>query len=224
MTRELIADLERRGLLFREQVYEHSYPHCWRCGTPLLYYATSSWYVAHLRGQGAAARQQRDDRLAPRARQARPLRQMAGEQRRLGALARPLLGHAAADLALRRPRLRRARLRRLGRRAGRARPGRRSRRTCTAPTSTRSTLECGKCGGEMRRVESVIDTWYDSGAMPFAQFHYPFENAGRVRGALPGRLHLRGPGPDPRLVLHAARRVDAALRRRRATATASASA
>ncbi|HUC07127.1 MAG TPA: class I tRNA ligase family protein, partial [Solirubrobacterales bacterium] len=43
---ELIADLDRRGLLFREQSYEHSYPHCWRCGTPLLYYATSSWYIA----------------------------------------------------------------------------------------------------------------------------------------------------------------------------------
>ena len=46
VTAALIADLERRGLLFREQVYEHSYPHCWRCGTPLLYYAKSSWYVA----------------------------------------------------------------------------------------------------------------------------------------------------------------------------------
>ena len=46
VTSELIADLDRRGLLFREQVYEHAYPHCWRCGTPLLYYATSSWYVA----------------------------------------------------------------------------------------------------------------------------------------------------------------------------------
>ncbi len=46
VTRALIADLERRGLLFREQVYEHSYPHCWRCDTPLLYYAKSSWYVA----------------------------------------------------------------------------------------------------------------------------------------------------------------------------------
>ena len=66
----------------------------------------------------------------------------------------------------------------------------------------------------MRRVESVIDAWYDSGSMPFAQFHYPFENQERVRGALPGRLHLRGDRPDPRLVLHAARRVDAALRRR----------
>ncbi|HET7508188.1 MAG TPA: class I tRNA ligase family protein, partial [Solirubrobacterales bacterium] len=46
VTKALIADLDQRGLLFREQVYEHAYPHCWRCGTPLLYYAKSSWYVA----------------------------------------------------------------------------------------------------------------------------------------------------------------------------------
>ena len=46
VTRALIDDLDRRGLLFREQVYEHAYPHCWRCATPLLYYAKSSWYVA----------------------------------------------------------------------------------------------------------------------------------------------------------------------------------
>ncbi len=74
------------------------------------------------------------------------------------------------------------------------------------------TVDCEDCGGEMRRVDSVIDTWYDSGAMPFAQFHYPFEDDRGVRGALPGRLHLRGPGPDPRLVLHPARRVDPAVR------------
>ena len=52
MTPALIADLESRGLLFREQVYEHAYPHCWRCGTPLLYYAKSSWYVRTSRGEG----------------------------------------------------------------------------------------------------------------------------------------------------------------------------
>ena len=46
VTKALIADLAARGLLFREQVYEHAYPHCWRCDTPLLYYAKSSWYVA----------------------------------------------------------------------------------------------------------------------------------------------------------------------------------
>ncbi len=82
----------------------------------------------HLAGARAAARQQRADRLAPRAHQARALRQMAGEQRRLGALARPLLGHAAADLGVRRRGLRRPLLRRLGRRAARARRRRGPRR------------------------------------------------------------------------------------------------
>ena len=102
----------------------------------------------------AAARQQRDDRLAPRAHQARPLRQMAGEQRRLGALPRPLLGDAAADLGVRRRGLRRPLLRRLGRRAARARRAARSPRTCTAPTSTRSSSTArsaaGRCAGSSR--------------------------------------------------------------------------
>ncbi len=128
----------------------------------------------HLRGQGRAARQQRDDRLAPRARQARPLRQMAGEQRRLGALAQPLLGDAAADLALRRRGLRRRDLHRLGRGAGRALGGEVP-DDLHRPYIDEVTLRCEDCGGNMHRVSSVIDTWYDSGAMPFAQFHYPFE-------------------------------------------------
>ena len=53
---------------------------------------------------------------------------------------------------------------------------RRCPRTCTSPTSTTVTFPCGDCGGEMHRVPEVIDAWYDSGSMPFAQWHYPFEN------------------------------------------------
>ncbi len=91
----------------------------------------------HLRGQGPDAGRERADRLAPRAHQARPLRQVARGQRRLGALARPLLGHAAADLGVHRRGLRRALLRRLD-------PGPDATaaatcaRTCTGPTSTTS--------------------------------------------------------------------------------------
>ena len=57
----------------------------------------------------------------------------------------------------------------------------------------------------MRRVEDVLDCWFDSGSMPFAQVHYPFENAGVVRGPFPGRLRRGVRGPDQGLVLHAAR-------------------
>ena len=89
---------------------------------------------------------------------------------------RPLLGHAAADLGVQRRGLRRALLRRLGRRAARARRRRGPRRPPPPLHRRGRRSTASSCGGEMRRVESVIDTWYDSGAMPFAQFHYPFEN------------------------------------------------
>ena len=77
-------------------------------------------------------------------------------------------------------------------------------------------------GGEpLRRVPEVIDVWFDSGAMPFAQWHAPHENQGALRGALPGRLHLRGDRPDARLVLLAAGDLDAAVRPLARTARAS---
>ena len=64
----------------------------------------------------------------------------------------------------------------------------------------------------MRRVPEVLDCWFESGSMPFAQVHYPFENARLVRAPLPGRLHRRVQRPDPRLVLHAARAGHGAVR------------
>ena len=122
------------------------------------------------------ARRERDDRLAPRAHQARPLRQVAGEQRRLGALARPLLGHAAADLGVR-PARTATSASAPARSPSCASAAARSPTTCTGPTSTRSSLRlraaaAARCAGS----QAVIDAWFDSGAMPFAQFHYPFEN------------------------------------------------
>ena len=74
-------------------------------------------------------------------------------------------------------------------------------------------LTCEECGGEMRRVPDLIDVWWDSGCMPFAQWHAPFENEDAVPRALPGGLHLRGARPDARLVLLAARGLGAAVRR-----------
>ena len=89
-----------RGRLFRAEEYEHAYPHCWRCDTPLIYYAKTSWYVRTTEVKDELLARERVDQLVPGAHQARPLRQLAREQRGLGALARALLGHAAAGLAL----------------------------------------------------------------------------------------------------------------------------
>jgi isoleucyl-tRNA synthetase len=184
VTRELIADLDRRGLLFREQVYEHAYPHCWRCGTPLLYYARSSWYVAtskvrdellannetigwhpeHVKhGRFGKWLENNVDWALSRDRYwgtPLPIWECAGE----GCEARFCAG-SVAELR------------------------QRSRGEIPAdlhrPYIDDVMVDCERCGGEMRRVESVIDTWYDSGAMPFAQFHYPFENEERFRERFP---------------------------------------
>ena len=175
VTRALIDDLDRRGLLFREQVYEHAYPHCWRCGTALLYYAKSSWYVA--------TSQARDRLLANNA--------AIGwhpEHIKTGRFGKWLENNV--DWALSRDRYWGTPLpiwectgagcegrfcagsvAELRERAGGEVP-----EDLHRPYIDEVTLGCEDCGGEMRRVESVIDTWYDSGAMPFAQFHYPFEN------------------------------------------------
>jgi isoleucyl-tRNA synthetase len=175
VTRGLIDDLDGRGLLFREQVYEHAYPHCWRCGTALLYYAKSSWYVAT---SGA-----RDDLLANNERIG-----WHPEHIKHGRFGKWLENNV--DWALSRDRYWGTPLP-IWECAAEGCDGRfcagsvaelRERARGEVPDDLHRpyidavTVECEQCGGEMRRVESVIDTWYDSGAMPFAQFHYPFEN------------------------------------------------
>ena len=184
VTKALIADLDSRGLLFREQVYEHSYPHCWRCGTPLLYYAKSSWYIA--------TSQARDQLLANN--------EEIGwhpEHVKHGRFGKWLENNV--DWALSRDRY-----------WGTPLPiwectaegcderfcagsvaDLRERARGTVPEDLHRpyidgvALDCERCGGEMRRVLSVIDTWYDSGAMPFAQFHYPFEGQAEFEERFP---------------------------------------
>ena len=98
----LLTDLTHRGLLFHQLPYEHSYPHCWRCHTPLLYYALPAWYIRTTAIKDELLAAERGHRLVPGHDQARPLRRLAEQQHRLGAVAQPLLGHAPADLAQRR--------------------------------------------------------------------------------------------------------------------------
>ncbi|HEX5928485.1 MAG TPA: isoleucine--tRNA ligase [Solirubrobacterales bacterium] len=183
-TAALIADLERRGLLFRAQVYEHAYPHCWRCGTPLLYYAKSSWYVATSEAREQLLANNEEIGWHP-------------EHIRDGRFGKWLENNV--DWALSRDRYWGTPLP-IWECSGDACDGRfcagsvaelRERSGGEVPDDLHRpyidevTVECEKCGGEMRRVESVIDTWYDSGAMPFAQFHYPFENEAEFEQRFP---------------------------------------
>ena len=167
---DLIADLQSRGLVFRRGVRAPiSALLALRHAVALL--REGGVVHPHDRTQGRPAESQRVDRVVPVPHQARALRQVAREQRRLGPVARALLGHAAAGVALRE-----------GTTGAWARwPSCASWRAtsqtiCTSPTSTTSRLRCPDCGEEMRRVPEVIDAWFDSGAMPFAQFHHPLDN------------------------------------------------
>jgi isoleucyl-tRNA synthetase len=172
-TRRLIDHLDGKGLLFREQVYEHAYPHCWRCGTPLLYYATTSWYI----GTSAV----RDQLLANN--------ETIGwhpEHVKHGRFGKWLENNV--DWALSRNRYwgtplpiwrcddaRCGAITCVGSKEDLEKHGGSVPDDLHRPYIDEVTLRCEDCGGAMHRVSSVIDTWYDSGAMPFAQFHYPFE-------------------------------------------------
>jgi isoleucyl-tRNA synthetase len=171
----IVEALRDSGRLFRAEVYRHSYPHCWRCGTPLLYYAKSSWYVR--------TTDVRDRMLAEN--------EQIGwhpEHIKHGRFGNWLEGNV--DWALSRERywgtplpiwecesdgceerFCAGSMADLDERGGQVPDD------LHRPYIDEVTLRCESCGGAMHRVRETIDAWYDSGSMPFAQFHYPFEGA-----------------------------------------------
>jgi isoleucyl-tRNA synthetase len=163
----LIADLDDRGLLFRSEVHEHSYPHCWRCGTLLLYYALPSWYIKTTSIKDQLLYQNDKTNWSPETvksgRYGEWLRNnvdWALSRTRYWGTPLPLWvcpdSHVTCVDSL-------ASLAELaGRDLGGLDPHR--------PFVDSVTFACPTCGGLATRVPEVIDVWYDSGAMPFAQF------------------------------------------------------
>jgi isoleucyl-tRNA synthetase len=164
----LVADLEQRGRLLRAEQYEHAYPHCWRCGTPLLYYAKPSWYIAtsQLRDRLLAANEtvswypqhikhgRFGDWLANNV-------DWALSRERYWGTPLPVwrcdAGHVVCIESLAE----------LEERSGvRLEDPHR-------PYVDHVTFPCPDCDGEMTRVPEVIDVWFDSGSMPFAQYGHP---------------------------------------------------
>ena len=210
---EIIDDLRARGLLVAEEPYEHSYPHCWRCGTPLIYWAKTSWFVRTASQRDVLLRENETHRLASRAHQARPLRQVAGGQRRLGALPGPLLGHAAARLALRH----------CGHDTCIGSVGELEERSgrdladldLHRPAVDEVTFPCPSdgCTADARRLRAGARRVVRLGIDAVRAAPPPLRRDGPVRRVVPGRLHLRGHRPDAGLVLLAARRQHPRLRR-----------
>jgi len=166
----LVADLDARGLLYRHVAYEHAYPHCWRCHTPLLYYAQPSWYIRTTAVKDALLRENEHTSWFPASvkwgRYGDWLRNNVdwslSRDRYWGTplpIWRCAEGHAVCVGSLRE----------LGELAG----ADLSELDPHRPYVDDVELTCAECGGASRRVPQVIDGWYDSGAMPFAQWGYP---------------------------------------------------
>lgn len=170
----IIEDLRSRGRLFKELSYEHSYPFCWRCDTPLIYYARESWFV-----KTTAVR----DRMVENNKKINWIPESIGEGRMGNFLENvidwgisrerywgtPLPVWMCSDCGHYHVMGSRAELRSFA-------PEVAEDIELHKPMLDPITFRCEKCGGTMKREPVVIDCWFDSGSMPFAQWHYPFEN------------------------------------------------
>ena len=169
----VLTDLDKQGKLFSAPKFEHDYPFCWRCDTPLIYYARESWFIKMTAVKDKLVKNNNTVNWIPESigkgrfgdwleniqdwgisrnrYWGTPLNIWecsCGHRHSIGSIAelKELSDNCPDDIELHRPYI------------------------------DNVTIKCEKCGGEMKRVPEVIDCWYDSGAMPFAQHHYPFEN------------------------------------------------
>lgn len=181
----IIQELQARGLMFRSEKYTHTYPFCWRCHTPLLYYARESWFVRTSRKKGELTRLNQTINWVPEHIKSGRFGNWL-ENNVDWALSRerywgtPLpVWECGNDACQRRECV--GSVAELSEKAG---------RDLSALDLHRPYVDdvhwaCEECGGEMSRVKDLIDVWFDSGSMPFAQWHYPFENQDKFNAQYP---------------------------------------
>ncbi len=182
----ILTDLEKKGLLFDAPKFEHDYPHCWRCDTPLIYYARESWFIKMTEVKEDLIRNNNTVNWIP---------ESIGKGRfgdwleniqdwgisRNRYWGTPLnvweceCGHQECIGGREE----------LAKRTGNKED---EKAELHRPYIDEVTFGCPDCGKEMRRVPEVIDCWFDSGAMPFAQHHYPFENKDLFEQQFPAKF------------------------------------
>lgn len=168
---EIIKYLAKNGLLFFKEKYEHSYPHCWRCDTPLINYATSSWFVKVTDIKPLALELAKEINWSPgHIKSGRfgnwleGARDWSISRQRFWASVMPIWRCECGEMHV------------FGSVAELEVASGQTIKDIHKHVVDKIVLECKKCGKEMRRVPDVLDTWFDSGSMPYAQKHYPFEN------------------------------------------------
>ncbi len=185
---EIIKYLAHHNLLFDKAKYEHSYPHCWRCDTPLLNFATSSWFVKVEDIKPAALKTAEDINWSP-------------EHIKAGRFGQWLEG--ARDWSISRQRFwasvlpiwkcdKCGELEVFGAVADLAKRGETKITDLHKHIVDEIAFKCAKCDGTMHRVPDVLDTWFDSGSMPYAQKHYPFEDKAKFDANFPAEFIAEG--------------------------------
>ena len=184
---EIIKYLAKNGILFAKEKYEHSYPHCWRCDTPLMNYATSSWFVKVADIKSDAIELAKEIHWSPEhikegrfGKWLEGARDWSISRQRFWASVMPIWKCKCGEMKV------------FG-----------SVMELEAASGEKITdlhkhivdkivLKCDACSSEMRRVPDVLDTWFDSGSMPYAQQHYPFENAEQFEKNFPAEFIAEG--------------------------------
>lgn len=175
--KELIQFLQDKNLIFKTEKFEHEYPHCWRCNTPLMYYAMKSWFINVSQHRELLKKLNETIAWTPsHVKEGRFGEWIANakdwglSRKRYWGTPLPIwrctnaeCGHLYAAGSV-------EDIRKLGKNVPNGEFD------LHKPTMDKITLTCDKCKSEMKREPDVIDCWYDSGSAPFAQLHYPFEN------------------------------------------------
>jgi len=169
---EIVADLKKRKLLYKEEMYEHEYPFCWRCSTPLLYYAKTSWFIkmTALKDQLLANNEQinwvpdylKHGRFGEWLKE---VKDWTLSRDRFWGTPLPIWEcEKCHEIKV----------------VGSIKEFSKKLKDLHKPYIDEVVFECSKCAGTMRRTSEVMDVWFDSGAMPYAQWHYPFENKNKI--------------------------------------------
>ena len=186
----IVEDLKNRDLLFKEELYEHDYPFCWRCDTPLLYYAKTSWFIKMTAVKEKLLKNNEQINWLPEylkeGRFGEWLREVKDwnlSRERYWGTPLPVWHCQTGKSQISNPKSQTkdcGNIKVIGSINELKKLSGKKITDLHRPFIDKITFRCDKCGGEMRRVPEVIDCWFDSGSMPFAQWHYPFENKERI--------------------------------------------
>ena len=184
---EIVKYLAKNCLLFAKEKYEHSYPHCWRCDTPLMNYATSSWFVGVTQIKDEALELAQRINWSPgHIKEGRfgnwleGARDWSISRQRFWASVMPVWRCACGEMKV------------FGSVAELEDASGQKIEDIHKHVVDKIVLACPKCAGEMKRIPDVLDTWFDSGSMPYAQMHYPFANKEKFESGYPADFIAEG--------------------------------